>query len=119
MKESLVKPTIKKAAPVQPKKKRELSKNPVLNEILNNTEPFSAVQRSDKPSLTDMMGGSVLDMVHRKDENDWGTMNLSTKNLSYEPTPSVTTMESTGNEAVDVVAKALARDYSELVKRFK
>jgi len=98
--------------------KRTLSKDPMLNEILNSTTPFTADQRREGVGLAGMMGGSVLDAIHRNSEDGWGEINLSTKNMSYEPTPQVT-VESTGNEAVDIVAKALTRDYTELVKRFK
>jgi hypothetical protein len=38
--------------------------------------------------------------------------------MNYQPTPEVTA-QSSGNDAVDIVAKALSRDYTELVKRFK
>jgi hypothetical protein len=99
-------------------KQRTLSKDPMLNEILNSTTPFTADQRRDGGGLAGMMGGSVLDAIHRDSENGWGEINLSTKNMNYQPAPQVT-VESTGNEAVDIVAKALTRDYTELVKRFK
>jgi hypothetical protein len=98
--------------------KRTLSKDPVLNEILNSTTPFTAEQRRDSSPIDAMMGGSILDAIQRTDEEDWGEINLSTKNMNYQPTPEVT-VQSTGNDAVDIVAKALSRDYTELVKRFK
>jgi hypothetical protein len=98
--------------------KRTLSKDPMLNEILNSTTPFTADQRRENNPIGAMMGGSVLDAIQRTDEEDWGEMNLSTKNMNYQPTPEVT-VQSSGNEAVDIVAKALSRDYTELVKRFK
>ncbi len=99
-------------------KQRTLSKDPMLNEILNSTTPFTAEQRREGMGLTGMMGGSVLDAIQRDSEDGWGEVNLSTKNMNYQPTPQVP-VESTGNEAVDIVAKALNRDYTELVKRFK
>jgi hypothetical protein len=98
--------------------KRTLSKDPMLNEILNSTTPFTAEQRRESNPIGAMMGGSVLDAIQRTDEEDWGEMNLSTKNMNYQPTPEVTA-QSSGNDAVDIVAKALSRDYTELVKRFK
>jgi hypothetical protein len=98
--------------------KRTLSKDPMLNEILNSTTPFTADQRRENNPIGAMMGGSVLDAIQRTDEEDWGEMNISTKNMNYQPTPEVT-VQSSGNEAVDIVAKALSRDYTELVKRFK
>ena len=99
-------------------KQRTLSKDPMINEILNSTTPFTAEQRRESGGLAGMMGGSILDTIQRADETDWGEINLSTKNMNYEPTPQIT-VESSGNEAVDIVAKALSRDYTELVKRFK
>jgi hypothetical protein len=67
-----------------------------------------------------MMGGSVLDLVQRNSDEDWGEISLSTNNMSYEAvaTPTQQPTVTTGNEAVDIVAKALNRNYSELVKRF-
>ena len=103
---------------VKPSNQRSLSKDPMLNEILNSTTPFTAEQRREGMGLAGMMGGSVLDAIQRDSEDGWGEVNLSTKNMNYQPTPQVT-VESSGNEAVDIVAKALTRDYTELVKRFK
>ena len=111
---TIVKESVSKASTP----KRTLSKDPMLNEILNSTTPFTADQRRENNPIGAMMGGSVLDAIQRTDEEDWGEMNLSTKNMNYQPTPEVTA-QSSGNDAVDIVAKALSRDYTELVKRFK
>jgi hypothetical protein len=91
--------------------KRSYSKDPMLNEILNSTSPFSAQQRSQG-------GGSLLDMIQRESEDDWGTIKMNSNSLSAEPIPQPT-VESTGNESLDILSKALNRDYTELVKRFK
>ena len=91
--------------------KRSYSKDPMLNEILNSTSPFSAQHRTQG-------GGSLLDMVQRESEDDWGTIKMNSNSLSAEPIPQPT-VESTGNESLDILSKALNRDYTELVKRFK
>ena len=91
--------------PIQPKK--EFTKNSVLNEILNQTTPFTSQQRAEGGV---MAGGSVLDMVQRNSEEDWETIDM--RNQSVE-TPIET------NPEMDALTKALNRDYTELVKRFK
>lgn len=97
---------------------RKYSKDPMLNEILNSTSPFSAEHKSSGAGLSAMMGGSLLDMVQRESEDDWGTIKMNSNNLGAEPIPQPT-VESTGNESLDLLNKALSRDYTELVKRFK
>lgn len=96
--------------PMQPKK--EFTKNSVLNEILNMTTPFSAAERAEGGTgLSGMMGGSVLDNIQRESEEDWGTLNMTTSGVTTQPV--------SNNAEIDAVTKALTRDYSELVKRFK
>jgi hypothetical protein len=94
----------------QPKK--EFSKDPMINEILNMTQPFSSAQRSEAGGMAGMMGGSVLDSIKRESEEDWGTINMNTDSIKY-------TQQNSNIENADAVTKALTRDYSELVKRFK
>lgn len=93
--------------------KKEYTKNEALNEILNQTQPFTAAQRAN--GTNPMMGGSksVLDSIQRESEEDWGTITLDTNRATQQ---SVTPKQS---ENMDAVTKALTRDYSELVKRFK
>jgi len=89
--------------------KKEFTKNPVLNEILNMTTPFTSAHRSEGVGVG---GSSILDTIQpeRSMEGDWETLNYSNANMpSHQVTP-------TNN--VDVLTKALTRDYSELVKRF-
>lgn len=94
--------------------KKEYTKNSALNEILNQTKPFTAAERSSNPSpMMGMMGGSVLDSIQRESEEDWGTIKMNTSKMSSQVTTSPQP------ENVNAVAKALSRDYSELVKRFK
>lgn len=90
---------------------KEFTKNPILNEILNMTTPFTNEHRAEGAAMG-LAGGSVLDIVNRN-ENDWGEINYNTNNISYKETATVSE-----NEDVNVVLKALNRDYSELVKRF-
>ena len=102
--------------PIQqkPEIKKEFSKDPMINEILNMTQPFSAEQRKEGAHAM----GSVLDMIKpelRVDESEWETLDYRDVNV-----PSNTqTFESTGDGLQDATIKALTRDYSELVKRFK
>jgi hypothetical protein len=93
--------------------KKEFSKDPMINEILNMTQPFSAAHRVE--GGTSSMGGSILDAIQpqRSMEDDWETMDYTNANISSEPT-----ME-TGDAGIDSLTKALTRDYTELVKRFK
>lgn len=103
---------------VQPQQKtqpqREFSKDPMINEILNMTTPFSAEQRKEGAVAV----GSVLDMIQpqRGMEGDWETMDYRDTAV---PQNIPQQMESTGDGLQDATIKALTRDYSELVKRFK
>jgi hypothetical protein len=87
----------------------------MINEILNMTQPFSAEQRKEGAQSV----GSVLDMIKpelRVDESDWETMDFRESNI---PQNIPQQLESTGDGLQDATIKALTRDYSELVKRFK
>lgn len=103
---------------VQPQQKaqikKEFSKDPMINEILNMTQPFSSEQRKEGAQAV----GSVLDMIKpelRVDESEWETMDFREVNVPSN----VPNFESTGDGLQDATIKALSRDYSELVKRFK
>ncbi len=108
---------IRKQQPIvqqKPQIKKEFSKDPMINEILNMTQPFTAEQRKEGASAV----SSVLDMIKpelRVDESEWETMDFRDVNV---PT-GTPTFESTGDGLQDATIKALTRDYSELVKRFK
>jgi hypothetical protein len=98
----------------KPQIKKEFSKDPMINEILNMTQPFSAEQRREGAQAV----GSVLDMIKpelRVDESEWETMDFREVNVPSN----VPNFESTGDGLQDATIKALTRDYSELVKRFK
>ena len=108
---------IKKQPVVQqqrPQIKKEFSKDPMINEILNMTQPFTSEQRKEGAQSV----GSVLDMIKpelRVDESEWETMDFRDVNVPSN----VPNFESTGDGLQDATIKALTRDYSELVKRFK
>jgi hypothetical protein len=103
-------------APVQqrPQIKKEFTKDPMINEILNMTQPFTSEQRKEGAQSV----GSVLDMIKpelRVDSDEWETMDFR----DIDVPQSAPQFESTGDELQDATIKALTRDYSELVKRFK
>ena len=96
---------------------KEFSKDPMINEILNMTTPFTAKERAEG-SMVDMSGGaggSVLDMLQPQQtmEEDWETFDYANVNVPQQSLPT------TDNVGADAVIKALSRDYTELVKRFK
>lgn len=120
----------KNTAPIRPKHQtftqqrvqkpaKEFTKDPMINEILNMTQPFTAEQKAE--GSMSGMGGSVLDMINSQKkvvmEDDWETMDFRSIDV---PGDNVTTnFQSTGDDLQDATIKALTRDYSELVKRFK
>ena len=102
--------------PVQ-RTQREFSKDPMINEILNMTQPFTSAQRVEG-GAPGMGGGSVLDMIQptQYQEEGWDTMDYRGMEV---PQNIPQQFESTGDGLQDATIKALTRDYSELVKRFK
>ena len=99
--------------PVQ-RPQKEFSKDPMINEILNMTQPFTSEQRKEGAQSV----SSVLDMIKpelRVDADEWETLDYRDVNVPAG-TPN---FESTGDGLQDATIKALTRDYSELVKRFK
>ena len=108
---------VKKQQPIQQTQKpqREFSKDPMINEILNMTQPFTSAQRVEGGQGG---GGSVLDMIQPQKgmEEDWETMDYRDMEV---PQNIPQQFESTGDGLQDATIKALTRDYSELVKRFK
>ena len=99
--------------PIQ-KPQKEFSKDPMINEILNMTQPFTSAQRVEGGQG----GGSVLDMIKpsMQMDEDWNTMDFREAGI---PQNIPQQLESTGDALQDATMKALTRDYSELVKRFK
>ena len=116
-----VEPIVKKQQPIQQRTQqpqREFSKDPMINEILNMTQPFTAAHRAEGASSMGMSGGSVLDMIQptKGVEEDWETMDYRDMEV---PQNIPQQLQSTGDALQDATMKALTRDYSELVKRFK
>ena len=110
---------VKRQQPVQQPQRpqKEFSKDPMINEILNMTQPFTSAQRVEG-GAPGMGGGSVLDMIQPQQtmEGDWETMDYRDMEI---PQNIPQQFESTGDGLQDATIKALTRDYSELVKRFK
>ena len=111
---------VKKQQTVQQQPQRaqkEFTKDPMINEILNMTQPFTSAQRVEG-GAPGMGGGSVLDMIQPQQtmEGDWETMDYRDMEI---PQNIPQQFESTGDGLQDATIKALTRDYSELVKRFK
>ncbi len=118
MTEVAAQPQVRKQQPImqqqRPQIKKEFTKDPMINEILNMTQPFTSEQRKEGAQAV----GSVLDMIKpelRVDESEWETMDFREVNVPSN----IPNFESTGDGLQDATIKALTRDYSELVKRFK
>ena len=109
---------VKKQQPVQQTQRpqKEFSKDPMINEILNMTQPFTSAHRAEGGMGS--TGGSVLDMIQPQQtmDGDWETMDYRDMEM---PTNIPQQFEPTGDALQDATMKALTRDYSELVKRFK
>jgi len=108
-------PAITQQQRPQPQRpQKEFTKNPMINEILNQTQPFSAEERKEGAVAV----SSVLDMLQPQQtmEEDWETMDYRGMDI---PQNIPQQFESTGDGLQDATVKALTRDYSELVKRFK
>jgi hypothetical protein len=96
---------------------KEITKNPMINEILSQTTPFTSAHRAEGGPAMGATGGSILDALQPSVsmEGDWETMDYRGMGMPQQPMP----MPETDNAGVDALTKALTRDYSELVKRFK
>ena len=108
---------VKRQQPVQQTQRpqKEFTKNAMLNEVLNQTQPFTSAHRAEGSTVG---GSSVLDMIQptMQMEEEWNTMDFrgmeTPENIPQQ-------FESTGDGLQDATMKALTRDYTELVKRFK
>ena len=110
------KPTKSVSEPAMKKPVKQITKNPMINEILAQTTPFTAQQRAEGGPMLGATGGSILDALQPSVsmEGDWETMDYRSMEIPQQPMP----MPETDNAAVDALTKALTRDYRELVKRF-
>jgi hypothetical protein len=102
---------VTKQKPIVRKEVKELTKDPLLNEILSQTTPFTAAHRAEGGGSP---VGSILDSIQPNMgvEGDWETMDYRTTNIPTEQ------INETGDVGIDAITKALSRDYRELVKRF-
>ena len=108
---------VKRQQPVQQTQRpqKEFTKNAMLNEVLNQTQPFTSAHRAEGGT---MGGSSVLDMIQptMQMDEEWNTMDFrgmeTPENIPQQ-------FETTGDGLQDATMKALTRDYTELVKRFK
>ncbi len=110
--------TISKPKPniVKKKTKKKYSKNPALNEVLNNTNPLgSSGQTEEYPSL----GGGVLGSDNMADVLGYGDLGRGQNKEQAREMAAVDTIKKQG-VAVDAVPEgvqdALTRDYSGLMK---
>ena len=110
--------TISKPKPkvVKKKTKKKYSKNPALNEVLNNTNPLgSSGQTEEYPSL----GGGVLGSDNMADVLGYGDLGRGQNKELAREMAAVDTIKKQG-VAVDAVPEgvqdALTRDYSGLMK---
>ena len=110
-----VKPVTEQAKPQMTisKPKKVYANNPMLNEVLNMTTPFTAEQRAEGGTA----GGSVLDMLQpqKSMEEDWETMDYRE---IHDIPQNIPNFQSTGDSLQDATLKALTRDYSALTKVF-
>lgn len=99
----------------RPQQIKEFTKNPMINEVLSMTTPFTAEQRAEGGMMG--TGGSVLDMLQpqKSMEQDWETMDYRMIHDIPQNTPN---FQSTGDSLQDATLKALTRDYSALTKVF-
>ena len=74
---------------VNKKPVKEITKNPMINQILAETTPFTAQQRAEGgPMIGAMGGGSILDALQPtvSTEGDWETMDFRGVNMPQQPT---------------------------------
>lgn len=89
---------------------KNFTNNKMLNEVLNNTTPFTAAQRAEGSMMDE---SSVLDMMQpeRYEEDGWETMDYREQSTPQQ-------LPSTGNAGLDAIQKALNKDYTQLTKVF-
>jgi len=111
--ETISKPKPKK---VVNKPKKQYSKNPVLNEVLNNTKPLGAPSEMDEyPSL----GGGVLGSDNMAEVLGYGDLGRGQNKEKAREMGAVQTIKKAGvpvDSVPEDVQNALTRDYSGLMK---
>ena len=111
--ETISKPKPKK---VVNKPKKQYSKNPVLNEVLNNTKPLGAPSEMDEyPTL----GGGVLGSDNMAEVLGYGDLGRGQNKEKAREMGAVQTIKKAGvpvDAVPEDVQNALTRDYSGLMK---
>ena len=111
--ETISKPKPKKVVKKQPNK--QYSKNPVLNEVLNNTKPLGSSQTDEYPTL----GGGVLGSDNMAEVLGYGDLGRGQNKEVAREMAAVDSIKKAG-VSVDAVPEdvqnALTRDYSGLMK---
>ena len=111
--ETISKPKPKK---VIKKPKKQYSKNPVLNEVLNNTKPLGAPQEVEEyPTL----GGGVLGSDNMAEVLGYGDLGRGQNKEKAREMGAVDTIKKAGvsvDAVPEEVQNALTRDYSGLMK---
>jgi len=89
---------------------KNFTNNKMLNEVLNNTTPFTAEERAEGGMMNE---SSVLDMMQpeKYEEDGWETMDYREQSTPQQ-------LPSTGNAGLDAIQKALNKDYTQLTKVF-
>ena len=104
--------------PKQAKPQRTFSKNPLLNELLNETAPMS---KHDSYIQESYMQESAVD-INYNDHDEWPTMkNMSAMSNKISAASMIPTTDTEGRPIANVhipeeVANALTKDYSALMK---
>ena len=110
--------TISKPKPkvVKKKTKKKYSKNPALNEVLNNTNPLgSSGQTEEYPSL----GGGILGSDNMAEVLGYGDLGKGQNKEQAREMAAVDTIKKAGvnvDQVPEGVQDALTRDYSGLMK---
>ena len=110
--ETISKPKPKK---VVNKPKKQYSKNPVLNEVLNNTKPLGSSQTDEYPSL----GGGVLGSDNMAEVLGYGDLGRGQNKERAREMAAVDTIKKAGvsvDQVPEGVQNALTSDYSGLMK---
>ena len=110
--ETISKPKPKK---VVNKPKKQYSKNPDLNEGLNNTKPLGSSQTDEYPSL----GGGVLGSDNMAEVLGYGDLGRGQNKERAREMAAVDTIKKAGvsvDQVPEGVQNALTRDYSGLMK---
>ena len=96
-------------------KKKQYSKNPALNEVLNNTNPLGKSQQDEYPTL----GGGVLGSNNMAEVLGYGDLGKGQNKEMAREVAAVDTIKKAGVSVDQVpvgVQDALTRDYSGLMK---